>query len=82
MEGPENQNKAANGSAWRKQMSRKLSRRQFAAGVAMTSAALVSAPYVRGAYAAGKLSMGFWDHWVPGANNTLTDLVNKWAEKE
>src|SRR5712664_2667840 len=30
---------------------------------------------------AGKLSIGFWDHWVPGANKTLTDLVNEWAEK-
>jgi len=48
----------------------------------MTSAALVGAPYVRGAYAAGKLSMGFWDHWVPGANKTLTELVNEWGEKE
>jgi ABC-type glycerol-3-phosphate transport system substrate-binding protein len=48
----------------------------------MSSAALITAPYVRGAYAAGKLSVGFWDHWVPGANKTLTDLVNEWAEKE
>jgi len=62
-------------------MSRKLSRRQFVAATATTSAALVAAPYVRGAYAAGKLSIGFWDHWVPGANKTLTDLVNEWAEK-
>src|SRR6516225_7680945 len=63
-------------------MSRKLSRRQFVAATAATSAALVTAPYVRGAYAAGKLSMGFWDHWVPGANNTLTALVKEWAEKQ
>jgi ABC-type glycerol-3-phosphate transport system substrate-binding protein len=26
--------------------------------------------------------MGFWDHWVPGANNTLTALVKEWSEKE
>ena len=26
--------------------------------------------------------MGFWDHWVPGANKALTDLVNEWAAKE
>ncbi|WP_454616136.1 ABC transporter substrate-binding protein [Bradyrhizobium cenepequi] len=63
-------------------MSRKLSRRQFVSATAMSSAALIAAPYVRGAYAAGKLSMGFWDHWVPGANKTLTDLVNEWAAKE
>jgi ABC-type glycerol-3-phosphate transport system substrate-binding protein len=63
-------------------MSRRLSRRQFVAATAATSAALVTAPYVRGAYAAGKLTMGFWDHWVPGANKASTDLVNEWAAKE
>src|SRR5450631_2399595 len=63
-------------------MSRKLSRRQFVAATAATSAALITAPYVRGAYAAGKLTLGFWDHWVPGANKASTDLVNEWAAKE
>ena len=43
---------------------------------------MITAPYVRGAYAAGKLSIGFWDHWVPGANKASTDLVNEWAAKE
>ena len=61
---------------------KKLSRRQFVAATAFTSAALVTAPYVRGAYAAGKLTIGFWDHWVPGANKASTDLVNEWAAKE
>src|SRR3954451_21476657 len=41
----------------------------------------IAAPYVRGAFAAGKLSVGFWDHWVPGANNTLTRLCQEWADK-
>ncbi len=64
-------------------MSRKtLTRRQFVAATAMSSAALITAPYVRGAYAAGKLSIGFWDHWVPGANDASTAMVNEWAEKE
>jgi len=63
-------------------MSRKLSRRQFVTATTISSAALITAPYVRGAYAAGQLSVGFWDHWVPGANNTLTYLVNEWAQKE
>ena len=57
----------------------RLSRRAFqtlAAGTAL------AAPFVRGAHAAGKLSMGFWDHWVPGANQATTDLVNEWAAKE
>jgi ABC-type glycerol-3-phosphate transport system substrate-binding protein len=61
---------------------RKLTRRQFVATTAATSAVLISSPYVRGAYAAGKLSMGFWDHWVPNANNASTALVNEWAAKE
>src|SRR6476660_6314411 len=61
---------------------KKLSRRQFVAATALSSAALVTAPYVRGAYAAGKLSIGFWDHWVPGANKISADLVREWAEKE
>src|SRR3981081_3319751 len=61
---------------------RKLSRRQFVAATAMSSAALMTAPYIRTAHAAGKLTMGFWDHWVPGANKASTDLVNEWAAKE
>ncbi len=61
---------------------KKLSRRQFVAATALSSAALITAPYVRGAHAAGKLTMGFWDHWVPGANKASTALVNEWAEKE
>ncbi|WP_407178500.1 ABC transporter substrate-binding protein [Bradyrhizobium sp. STM 3562] len=63
-------------------MSRKLSRRQFVAATAATSAALIAAPYVRSAHAGGRLSIGFWDHWVPGANKTLTELVKEWAESE
>src|SRR6516162_2930960 len=61
---------------------RKLTRRQFVAATAMSSAALITAPYVRSAHAAGTLSIGFWDHWVPNANKASTDLVNEWAEKE
>src|ERR1700736_7030820 len=61
---------------------KKLSRRQFVAATAMSSAALISAPYIRTAHAAGQLTMGFWDHWVPGANKASTDLINEWAAKE
>jgi len=61
---------------------RQLSRRQFVAATTMSSAALMTAPYIRTAHAAGKLTMGFWDHWVPGANKASTELVNEWADKE
>ena len=39
-------------------------------------------PFVHGAYAAGKLSCGFWDHWVPGANEPLAKLCREWADRE
>jgi len=42
----------------------------------------LAAPFVRGAYAAGKLSVGFWDHWVPNANDATTALIKEWSEKE
>lgn len=29
-----------------------------------------------------RLACGFWDHWVPGANNTLTKLCKDWGDKE
>jgi ABC-type glycerol-3-phosphate transport system substrate-binding protein len=60
----------------------KKSRRQFMAMTAAASAAMVAAPYVRTANAAGKLAIGFWDHWVPNANDASMALVNAWAAKE
>src|SRR5689334_489124 len=39
-------------------------------------------PFVHGAHAAGKLSVGFWDHWVPGGNDPLDKLCREWAAKE
>ena len=47
----------------------RVTRRTLLKRTALATTALVAAPYVRGAHAAGKLSIGFWDHWVPGANN-------------
>jgi len=62
--------------------SKRVTRRRFVAGTAALSTAFVAAPFVRGAYAAGKLSVGFWDHWVPNANGATETLVKEWAEKE
>jgi ABC-type glycerol-3-phosphate transport system substrate-binding protein len=55
-------------------------RRFLAAGTA--AAALLAMPHVRGAHAAGKLSIALWDHWVPGANDTSRALVEEWAAHE
>jgi len=70
-------------TAWEATMtSGKINRRRLVIGTAALSTALVAAPFVRGAYAAGKLSLGFWDHWVPNANDATTALINEWAARE
>jgi len=58
-----------------------LDRRRFLAATAITTTAL-AAPFVRGAHAAGKLTLGLWDHWVPGANAAASAVINDWAARE
>ena len=58
----------------------KLSRRQVVAGSAAIG--LVAAPFVRSANAAGTLTIGLWDHWVPGANEVQSAIIKEWADKE
>src|SRR6185312_2237205 len=58
-----------------------VSRRKFMKRAALATTAAIAAPYMRTSYAAGRLTMGFWDHWVPGANDTLTKIVNDWGQK-
>lgn len=60
---------------------KRISRRRFIAGTAATAAA-ISAPYVSTSYAAGKLSLGMWDHWVPGGNKIMDAIAQEWAQKE
>jgi ABC-type glycerol-3-phosphate transport system substrate-binding protein len=58
-----------------------MTRRTALKTAALATTALIAAPYVRGAHAAGKLTVGFWDHWVPGANKASQDLCAEWGEK-
>jgi ABC-type glycerol-3-phosphate transport system substrate-binding protein len=58
-----------------------MSRRKFMATTAAASATMIAAPFVRGAHAAGKLAVGFWDHWVPGGNNASKALCEEWGAK-
>jgi ABC-type glycerol-3-phosphate transport system substrate-binding protein len=60
--------------------SKNVSRRRVVVGG--TALGLVAAPFVRSAHAAGKLSVGFWDHWVPNANSATETLIKEWGEKE
>src|SRR5947208_256538 len=55
-------------------------RRTVLRGAAATT--VLAMPFVRGAHAAGRLAVGFWDHWVPGANEPLEKLCREWAEKQ
>src|ERR1043166_2367282 len=59
-----------------------MTRRSALKTTALATTALIAAPYIRGAHAAGKLSIGYWDHWVPGANKTSEAITREWAEKE
>ena len=53
-------------------------RRALKLGAAAAALPLV---HIRTAGAAGKLSIGFWDHWVPGGNDVMQKQVNAWAAK-
>jgi len=57
----------------------KLSRRGVVAGGAALG---LAAPFVRSANAAGSLTIGLWDHWVPGANEVQSAIIKEWADKE
>ena len=45
------------------------------------AAAALPLVHIRTAGAAGKLTVGFWDHWVPPANDVMRQQVMAWADK-
>src|ERR1700751_3110695 len=59
----------------------RFSRRSVLRAAALGSVSAIAAPHVRDARAAGSLTLGVWDHWVPGANNALTALCDEWGAK-
>ena len=59
-----------------------ISRRRFVSTTAAASATAIAAPFVKTAHAAGKLSIGLWDHWVPSANVASKALIEEWAAQE
>src|SRR5690242_3263655 len=66
----------------RKSLTRRAVLKTIAAAPPAYAAGSLAAPFVHGAYAAGTLSMGAWDHWVPGAGQVLQKICAEWAEKE
>ena len=53
-------------------------RKALKLGVAATALPLV---HIRTGHAAGKLSVGFWDHWVPAGNDIMKQQVAAFAPK-
>ena len=49
---------------------------------ASLAATALAAPFVRGAYAAGRLAVAAWDHRMPGAGKALGQICADWAAKE
>ena len=59
--------------------SEKLTRRRALRTVAAATA--LPLVHIRTAGAAGKLAVGFWDHWVPGGTEKMREQVKLWADK-
>lgn len=53
-------------------------RKALAIGAGAAALPLV---HIRTGHAAGKLTAGFWDHWIPGADDILGKQVAAWAAK-
>ena len=52
-------------------------RRGLLTSAVFGSVAAIAAPYVKDSHAAGSLTLGVWDHWVPGANKAFAALCNE-----
>lgn len=58
-----------------------LTRRTVLSTAALATTVLAT-PFMRGAHAAGKLSVGFWDHWAPGANDLGYQALPRMGRRE
>jgi len=61
-------------------MARLQNRRDFIKTAGVAGAMAIATPYVKTATSAGKLSLGIWDHWIPGANDVLEEIVVSWGK--
>ena len=58
---------------------RKRSRRDVLIAAGAAGFATFAMPYIKTARSAGKLVVGTWDHWVPGANEALRKICEDWG---
>ena len=61
-------------------MKKSASRRTFLKTAASAGAFSLAAPYVKTSHSAGSLSLGIWDHWVPGVNKVLENICKEWGD--
>ena len=57
----------------------KPTRREFLKTTAIATSAALAAPYVKTAHSAGQVSVALWDHWVPGANEAMRQVIEDWG---
>ena len=55
-------------------------RRNFIKTAGASGAVTLFAPYVKTSISAGRLNLGLWDHWIPGANDVLEKIVVTWGK--
>ena len=55
-----------------------LSRRRVLKTLGVASVA-AGFPYIKTSRSAGRLALGLWDHWVPGANDVLRQICEQWG---
>jgi hypothetical protein len=54
-------------------------RRRLVRATSLAAVGTLAAPYVKRAHSAGTVTLGLWDHWVPGANDRMVQLANEWG---
>jgi len=57
-----------------------INRRKFVKGLSAAGGYAIAAPYVKTSHSAGKLLLGIWSHWIPGADDNLRNILVEWGE--
>jgi ABC-type glycerol-3-phosphate transport system substrate-binding protein len=61
-------------------LSRRAVLRNGAGVLAAATTGALGAPMVHAQGTGGRLTIGFWDHWVPAGNDAMRPIVNAWAQ--
>ena len=61
-------------------MRNKHTRRKFLQGSTAVGLTTFVSPYIKTSHSAGKLKMGMWDHFIPGTNEALEAMLQRWGD--